>query len=623
MTIKTRNRWSLLFVAVFVMVVSVVAYPRIVAVVPAVEQSLNKLDIKLGLDLQGGIHLEYLIDLSAVPEDDRVAALDAVQAVVERRVNAFGVGEPIVQRVTVGDEERLIVQLPGVKDIEAAKALIKETPFLEFREAIEMTDETQKVIDTVNELAKSKAQEVLGKALAGDDFAQLAKEFSVDAGSAAVGGDLGFAAEGSYVAPFNDVVFAPDFADGSVYPELVETQFGWHIVRKIAQREVDKPADNSDLTVGEPVEINDKDAQSADETGKDEVGDETKDNTGSEGDIAQNGDTVNKDDSETEVKTQKVREVQVAHILLAKKTIADFPDLQWKRVGLTGQQLDRADFDPGGNTGGVSEPGVLLYFNDEGKKIFADITTRNVGKQFAIFLDDVVISAPVIQVPITDGVASITGNFQLAEAKALAGRLNEGALPAPITLIGQQSVDASLGADSLKKGLFAGAMGLLATMIYIMFYYRFFGLVAAISLVVYAATLVTLFKLSTLMPAGLSITLTLSGIAGFILSIGMAIDANILIFERIREERRRGKTLKTAVAVGFERAWSSIRDGNVSTLITCTILIAMGTGFVQGFAMILFIGVIVSMFTAIVLVRFVLRAIATERLEKMKWLIGN
>ncbi len=578
MTIKTRNRLSLLFVALFALVVGAIAYPPLVSFAPSLERKLEKLQVNLGLDLQGGIYLEYDIDLNRIPPEDRAAALEAVQAVVERRVNAFGVGEPIVQRVTAGEKERLVVQLPGIRDIQAAKQVIKETPFLEFREEVEPDEETEKFLAKVNEEVKKRAEEVLRRALEGEDFAVLAAEYSDDFWSAQNGGDRGFVVEGDLAPHFNDALFADNFREGEVYPQLIETDLGWHIIKRGREEQTEKDF---------PIE----------------------------GEF--------NDDGTPKTEKRQVRQRQLRQIFLAKKTVDDFVDLRWKSVGLTGQQLDRADFDPGGGTsGGVSEPSVLLFFNEEGKKIFADVTTRNVGKRFAIFLDGQIISDPVIQTPIVDGVASITGGFSIEEAKKLAQRLNEGALPVPIELVSQRSVDASLGAEALRAGLRAGALGLALTMLYITFYYRLFGFIASLMLIVYAATLVSLFKLSGLLPAGLNITLTLSGIAGFILSVGMAVDANILIFERIKEERRRGKTLKTAVAIGFERAWSSIRDGNVSTLITCVILIGVGTGFVQGFATILFLGVTMSMFTAVVLMRFVLRAVVGEKLEKKRWLVG-
>ena len=314
------------------------------------------------------------------------------------------------------------------------------------------------------------------------------------------------------------------------------------------------------------------------------------------------------------------KEVYAKHILFAKSGIEMFPELRYKSTDLTGKNLESADVVF--RDQGLSEPQVSLKFDGEGTKLFADITKRNLGKPVAIYLDGAVISAPTVQVEITNGEAVITGSFTLNEAKDLAGRLNEGALPVPITLISQQSVEASLGMQSLQKSLKAGAAGLLLVMIFMIAYYRFLGLVAAVALLIYAGMMVSIFKLSGFLSPW-PITLTLSGIAGFVLSVGMAVDANILIFERTREELKQGRSLSGAIEEGFRRAWPSIRDGNFSTIITSLILIWLGTGFVKGFAVILVIGVLMSMFTAIVLVKAVLRFVIGEWLEKRKWLISK
>jgi preprotein translocase subunit SecD len=229
------------------------------------------------------------------------------------------------------------------------------------------------------------------------------------------------------------------------------------------------------------------------------------------------------------------------------------------------------------------------------------------------------VSAPTVQTEIVNGQAVITGNFTQKEAKSLVSRLNEGALPVPVTLVSQQSIAASLGGSSLHQSLFAGMIGVVAVMAFIIVYYRFFGLIAAFALLMYTALLVSIFRFSTLTP--FAITMTLSGIAGFVLSIGMAVDANVLIFERIWEEISHGKTLRKAIDEGFRRAWPSIRDGNYSTILTCLILIWLGTGFVKGFAVILTLGVLFSMFTAIVLVRIIIRFAVSDWFENHMWLL--
>ncbi len=262
----------------------------------------------------------------------------------------------------------------------------------------------------------------------------------------------------------------------------------------------------------------------------------------------------------------------------------------------------------------TGRPTVLLSFNKKGKELFKEITERNQGKRVAIFLDNSIISAPVVQAIIRDGRAEISGDFTLAEAKQLAQRLNAGALPVPIKLVQEQGVEASLGAESLQKSLTAAFWGLMAVALFMIVYYRLAGLMAVFALASYALLMVGVIKLSSLSPFG--ITLTLPGIAGFILSVGMAVDANILIFERIKEELARGRELSAAIKEGFRRAWPSIRDGNYSTILTSLILILFGSGFIQGFALILILGVLLSMFTAIVITRIFLRLVENSWFRK-------
>lgn len=348
------------------------------------------------------------------------------------------------------------------------------------------------------------------------------------------------------------MLFEGNLKDGEVYLGLVETQYGWHIIKKIEQR-------------------------------------------GS-------GDSL---------------EVHAAHILITKKTQPE-PQVNFVSTGLSGKNLKNASV--AFQNQGLSEPQVSLKFDEEGTKLFADITKRNIGKQVAIYLDGEIISAPTVQTEITNGEAVITGNFTLDEAKKLVQRLNEGALPVPIKLIGQQSVEASLGQISLEKSLKAGMIGLILVILFMIIYYRLLGIIASVALLIYAGIMVSVFKLSAFSPW--QITLTLPGIAGFILSIGMAVDANILIFERTKEEIRKGKSILNAIEEGFKRAWTSIRDGNISSIITALILIEMGTGFVKGFAVTLFIGVIFSMFTAIIISRTFVRFFVGEWIEDKLWLIG-
>jgi preprotein translocase subunit SecD len=253
------------------------------------------------------------------------------------------------------------------------------------------------------------------------------------------------------------------------------------------------------------------------------------------------------------------------------------------------------------------KPEVQLKFTSQGAKKFADITTRNIGKIVAIVLDDQVIEAPRVNQAILTGDAVITGGFTTDSATALSRSLNAGALPVPLTYLQQHDVNATLGQDSLLKSLFAGVLGIIIIIIFMTVLYGKLGIIASFALALYAIFTLSIFKVSSITPY--AITLTLSGIAGFILSIGMAVDANILIFERMKEERRAGRTWHEALELGFSRAWTSIRDSNISSLITCFVLYQFGTGSVRGFALTLAIGVLVSMFSAIVVTRTFLRVI--------------
>lgn len=269
-------------------------------------------------------------------------------------------------------------------------------------------------------------------------------------------------------------------------------------------------------------------------------------------------------------------------------------------TGLTGEYLSSASvaFDPTTNA-----PLVDLNFNSKGSDLFAQITTQHKGEILAIILDGQVIEAPVIQDAITNGQAQITGGFTADQAKALAMNLNFGALPVPITLYTNQTIGPSLGAEALAAGVKAGIYGFLALALFLILWYRLPGLVASVALVSYIILSLTLFKL-------IPVTLTVAGLAGFILSIGMAVDANVLIFERTKEELKRGKSINDALHEGFSRAWLSIRDSNISSIITAVVLFWLGTSSVKGFALTLGLGVIVSMFTAITVSRTFLFAIA-------------
>lgn len=402
------------------------------------------LHIKQGLDLKGGTHLVFEADMSDIPESDHQEALEGAQEIISRRVDLFGLSEPLIQTSKTQEGYRIIVELAGVYDSKQAIDLIGQTAQLDFREQVE-PDEDQ----------------------ATDSAAAL---------------------------PFD---FEP--------------------------------------------------------------------------------------------------------------------------TGLTGKELSKSQvqFDQQ-RTG---QPVVGLKFTSEGKEKFAQITERNVGKRLAIFLDEMLITAPVVNQAITTGEAVITGGegegFDLEEAKNLAIQLNAGALPIPIEVIEQRSVGATLGQDSVVKSIRAGAIGLGLVIAFMAAYYGRLGIIADLALIVYGLLTLTIYKL-------VPITITLPGLAGFILSVGMAVDSNILIFERMKEEERSGKSWQIAMELGFGRAWDSIKDANVATLITAFILLnpfewsfLPTSGMARGFALTLGIGVLISLFTGVIVTRTFLRVLYARKETKI------
>lgn len=391
---------------------------------------IKKVPFRLGLDLSGGTHLIYRADVSNLKDLDISESMNSLRDVIERRVNLFGVAEPVVQiqeeRLGGSKEHRLIVDLPGVTDVEQAVAMIGQTPLLEFK--------------TENE-------------------------------------------------------------DGT---DFVPTS-------------------------------------------------------------------------------------------------------------LTGRFLEKAvlEFDPT-----TYQPIVSLQFNKEGSELFSQITKDNIGKLVAIYLDGAPISTPVVREEITGGQAQITGDFTPKEAKTLVGRLNSGALPVPIELISTQTVGASLGERAVADGMRAGLISFVILGIFFILWYRLPGIIAILSLGIYTALMLALFKL-------IPVTLTASGIAGFIISLGVAVDANVLIFERIKEEMKNGRNISEALENGFKRAWFSIRDANFTTLIAAVILFWFGTSSIQGFALVFGLGTIVSMWSAITLSRYFLRGVNFGNNRVMKFLFSS
>ncbi len=304
-----------------------------------------------------------------------------------------------------------------------------------------------------------------------------------------------------------------------------------------------------------------------------------------------------------------VKDISTAVAQIGATPLLDFRELQevgtssvqFIPTALTGRYLTSAQV---GQDTVSGRPMVLLQFNDQGSQIFSDLTGKDIGKRLCIFLDNQIrsidIDCPVIQSQISGGRAQITGDFTYADVQALVQRFNAGALPAPIKLVDQQTVSPDFGKNSLDRAIIAGLIGTAAVMLFMLIYYRFLGIFAVSALLMYIALTLAVFKI-------VPVTMTLAGIAGFVLSIGMAVDANILVFERTKEELRRGLTRAAAIEEGFRRAWPSIRDSNISTIITSAVLYYLTSSFVKGFALSLLLGVLLSMFSAITITRTMLR----------------
>jgi protein-export membrane protein SecD len=603
---------------------------------------LPESSFRLGLDLQGGAHLVYEADMSAIAEGERVNALSGVRDVVERRVNAFGVSEPIVQTTSNAGHYRVIVDLPGVTDVAEAVQQIGETPVLTFRVPDEEIDyeaspEQQEQIESAQITEREAALEVLDLALEGDDFGVLAAEHSIDANTKDNNGYVGFVTAedeefGGLVERIEEDGLGRGVIDG-----LYEGTSRMHIVNYLS-RKIDTEPQASHILVcyagamGCENERTKDEAQTIIEDIKSRITKGNFDdlalqysddasNKESGGDLGyiQPGEMVkdfedavydiNNGEISGVVETdfgyhliyrtgsRQVPAYEIAHIEMPWTTLSDvFIIDPWQNTDLSGKHVKHASvaFDP--NSG---LPYIVLDFNEEGADLFAQLTEENTGKLIGIFLDGEAITTPVVQQAIYGGQASITGDFTVEEAKLLAQRLNAGALPVPISVVSQQTIGPVLGQESLDMSVRAGLIGFALIAVFMVVYYRLPGFLAVIALAFYAVANLALYKL-------FGVTITLAGIAGFVLSLGIAVDANVLIFERLKEELRSGRDLPTAVDEAFRRAWPSIRDGNLTTLIATAVLYWIGEGFIRGFALTLTIGVLVSMFSATVVTRALL-----------------
>jgi protein-export membrane protein SecD len=615
----------------------------------------------LGLDLQGGTHLEYEADVSKVAPADRKESLNGVRDVIERRVNTLGVSEPLVQTTQTGDSWRVTVELAGIKDINQAINLIGETPILQFKEPNDATGTKPLTVDQKKQLddADAKELDLANKALAaaqkpGADFSGVLGSLGNLGDIVATTSNVGFIKSNQNAQEI--YTLGKDAATGTVLGKVfdIPNENAYLVTKVVARNDAAKEVQGAHILIsyqgakgGFSTLTKDQALAKIKELQKvatpANFADFAKKNSQEPGAADSGGDLGGWVDPNTfvtafatEISSQKVGtisdivETEYGYHLIYKKAERIAPDIsiqaiaihktsatdiqppadQWKDTQLTGKQLQSAKLEFDQRIGTVQ---VALQFDDEGAKLFQDITKRNVGKQVAIFLDGQIISDPVVQQEIIGGKAVITGSGDVQEAQVLARRLNAGALPVPIKLIAQQSVGPTLGADSLQRSLAAGLAAFALVALFMILIYRLPGVVAIGALLLYGAISATMFKM-------IPITLTLSGIAGFILSIGMAVDANVLTFERLKEELKSDRPLGVALEDAFRRAWPSVRDGHVTVLISCAVLFWFSSSIIKGFALTLAVGTIISLFTAVVSTRTFLRFVSLTGLNKNPWL---
>ena len=418
-------------------------------------------------------------------------------------------------------------------------------------------------VTRTKEEALALAQDLKRQIAAGASFEELARTRS-DGPSRQNAGKLEAIARGELVPSFEAVAFS---AAQGVVSDPVETPFGYHLIR------VDNPPHQTpDRATFDALTVSGTDAE------------------------------ARANDFLAQLQSGQVTKTEEA---IRWRTI--FFSLQptgWRDTALDGKHFRTASvtLDPTTNL-----PVVQIVFDEEGGRLFQELTKNNIGKRIAIFVGGELVSAPTVQGEIIGGTAVITGSANIDEARQLAQDLNTGAIPAPIHLTGQRTVEATLGEEALRTSVLAAFFGMIVLMLYMFVVYRFFGLIANLGLLIYAVIFLAILKLPLFLFSSDYIVLTLAGAAGMILSIGMAVDTNVLVFERVKEELRKGKALKTAVEVGFEKAWPSVRDSNISTLITCALLFMIGTSIVRGFAVTLGMGVLISMVTGMVISRWIAR----------------
>ena len=522
-----KQNWKPLFIvalislAVYYLLPSFEFYGLTAEQKTAMEQSdpgrledLHKNSLNLGLDLQGGIHLVLEVDLSELPEDQAIDAVARAKEIIRNRVDQFGVAEPTIQQQ--GDT-RIIVELPGVQDVDRAKSLVGQTALLEFQ-LLEPVEERNNILARINNLSSGKSDTTAADTAAAEETGL-----------------------------FDEPAAAQDAtADKSLFSLLVTRGDDIAIPARALPRV--------------KAILSDPRAQSI-------VPSDMEFLYSSKAE----GDEIN----------------SYYNLYLVRK-----------EAEMTGEVLQNATVSTSQDMANFGLPEVDFVTTDEGTRRFAYVTGAHVGERLAIVLDGAVYSAPNINDKISEGRGRITGNFDQAEAQDLAIVLRAGTLPAPIEIIEDRTVGPSLGRDSIEQGRMAAIISMVIIAVFMLAYYQIAGIVADIAL-----SLNILFVFSIL--AAFHATLTLPGIAGIILTIGMAVDANVLIFERIREELRHGKTIRAAIDRGYSNALSAIVDANVTTFLVGVVLYQFGTGPIRGFAVTLMIGIISSLFTAFFVTRVI------------------
>ncbi len=551
---------------------------------PGLVDELQMKGIKLGLDLQGGTHLVLEVDTTNLPVDLDTIPIDIALEVIRSRVDQFGVSEPVIQKV---GNKRIIVELPGIQNIEHAKQLVQETAILEFRLMRDKRD-VERFVDGMDKLLAAHPE-----------LLDLAKHNVSAAAESAKTAAESTAAETETTTTAAAETAAADTSTAEAKQDTTPKM----TMGQLMAKDTSKAAGDSSKLTGASIFAKES-------TAAPEVPEVTSRQFTSLVDVEENSIFVPASSVDLVEKLLELPEVKKLYrgaIFLWDVHYKSYQGIRTKElymlrdnVELTGDHLTRArwhlgsGYDP--KTAG--KPIVDLEFDGVGGRIFSKITGANIKRRLAIVLNKKVYTAPVIQSKIRNGRAQITGINDISEAKVITIVLRAGSLPVPLKIVEERTVGPTLGEDSIRSGVRAAIVGLIIVILFMLMYYRFAGIIADIALLL---NLIILMAAMALLHAAL----TLPGIAGIILTIGMAVDANVLIYERIREELRAGRTIRMAIEAGYSRAIITIVDANLTTLVAAIILYYFGTGPIRGFAVTLGLGIVISMYTAIVVTRMI------------------